>query len=84
MVQSDVWAEYQNPHPSIYLRAKMYLLGERPADAAHQQGHSRPAHKGQAGPGASGQRRNGQASPVYCTSEDGQAIKDILSVGMTH
>lgn len=62
----------------------MYLLGERPADVAHQQGHSRPAHKGQAGPGASGQRRNRQASPVYCTSEDSQAIKDILSVGMTH
>lgn len=46
----------------------MYFLGETPADVA-QRGHSRPAHKGQAGPGASGQKRNGQANPVYCTSE---------------
>lgn len=61
----------------------MYLLGETPADVA-QWGHSRPAHKGQAGPGASEQKRNRQASPVYCSSEDDQAVKDILSVGMTH
>lgn len=52
----------------------MYLSGVTPGQL----------RRDRLGPEPLGREGTGKPSPVPCTSEDGQAIKDILSIPMTH